>query len=534
MIHTLAGGGVRSTLDADVCIVGSGAAGLALAAQFLDTGWRVVLLESGRQRATDAADLLNEARSVGTRHRGATAGRVRALGGTTLAWGGQLLPLRASEVDARAWIAHSGWPLSLESLQPYYRRAEAMLGVVGPPYAEDVWDRLGLERPDLDRDVFTFRFSQWAPLGRRNLAVLLGRALRASRRLQVLLDATVAHITTTADGSSVREVDAVASDGTSVRVRADCYVLACGAIETPRLLLSSTDGRGRAIANASGLVGRFFQDHVSCIAGEIEPVSRERLQRLFDPRYREGTMYSCKIELADPMQESLRTLNAIAHVKFAIPQSLGLLEARRMIDRLQRGQAPVTSLREAAALAGGAAQLSRMALARVLARRRLSPPSGVIQLLIDTEQCPDADSRITLDAQRDSLGMRRARIDWRVGEQEMHSIKTIGTLLAESWERAGLGRIRLADRLDFDREDELGAARDTYHHMGTTRMSAMPADGVVNADLRCHDVVNLYIVGGSVFPTGGVANPTFTIIALALRLADEIKGQLGKRSRPAA
>lgn len=534
MIHTLTGGAVTATLDADVCIVGSGAAGLALAAQFLDTGWRVIVLESGQQRATDAGERLNVAQSIGTRHRGATAGRVRALGGTTLAWGGQLLPLRASEIGARAWIPHSGWPLSLESLQPHYRRAEAMLGVVGPPYDDAVWDRLGLERPAFDRDVFTFRFSQWAPLGRRNLAVLLGRALRRSQRLQVLLDATVARIATAADGSSVREVDAVAADGSSVRVRAEYYVLACGAIETPRLLLSSTDAQGRAIANASGLVGRFFQDHVSCVAGEILPASRERLQRLFDPRYRDGTMYSCKIELSDSMQESLRTLNAIAHVKFAIPQSLGLLEARRMIDRLQRGQAPVTSLREAAALAGGAAQLSRMALARVLARRRLSPSSGAIRLLIDTEQRPDADSRIRLGAECDALGLRRAQIDWRVGAQEMQSIKSIGELLGEAWERAGLGRIRLTEALDFDREDEIGAARDTYHQMGTTRMSTLPGEGVVNADLRCHDVANLYIVGGSVFPTGGVANPTFSIIALALRLADEIKRRLGQRNRHAA
>jgi choline dehydrogenase-like flavoprotein len=119
--------------------------------------------------------------------------------------------------------------------------------------------------------------------------------------------------------------------------------------------------------------------------------------------------------------------------------------------------------------------------------------------------------------------MPRARLDWRITELEQRTLTEFASQVADEFQRLGLGKIRLAGPPDLARRDLPGAARDIYHHMGTTRMSESALTGVTRPDLRCHDVDNLYIAGPSVFPTSGIANPTFTALALTLRLADHLK-----------
>ena len=194
MIHRLHDLPSRAPLQADVCIIGSGAAGLALASEFLGTRWRVVVLESGDMQRTDAADAMNITHSTGIPHTGGSEGRARVFGGTTTAWGGQLIPLRDSELRARPWVPHSGWPLTSEDLAPFYRRAERLLGVEGPPYDGTTWDTLGMHSPAFDDKLIISRFSQWAPLTRRNLAVLLRKSLESSHNIDVLLGATLTKI----------------------------------------------------------------------------------------------------------------------------------------------------------------------------------------------------------------------------------------------------------------------------------------------------------------------------------------------------
>ncbi len=505
---------------ADLCIVGSGAAGLAIAREFLGTRWRVLVLESGEFQRTDRADELNVVRCDGLPHTGAVEGRARVFGGATTAWGGQLLPLRQSEISKRDWIPYSGWPLSLSDLGLYYRRAERLLGVEGPPYDDTVWGHLGIGAPDFDPESVVCRFSQWAPLTRRNLAVHLRSELRQSKNVHVLLGATVVKIVTGAQGASVRHLELRASDGRSATAVAREFILCAGGIETPRMLLASD------AANKSGTVGRFFQDHISYVAGEIEPSSRKRIAHHFEPRYRGKSMYTCKVEPTDDTQRRLKLLNVMAHVKFDIPEALGLLEVKQMLKAIQQGKAPVPSTQALLAMARGSWELSRLAFARLALARRSAPSRGIMYLLVDVEQAPNPESRIRLAEECDRFGMPRAIVDWRLSGQEYETIERFTVLLVAQWRRAGLGEVRLGGPPNFGLSAGLSAARDIFHHMGTTRMSDDPSQGVVRTDLRCHDVDNLYIAGSSVFPTGGIANPTFTILALALRLGDHLKQRL--------
>jgi choline dehydrogenase-like flavoprotein len=213
----------------------------------------------------------------------------------------------------------------------------------------------------------------------------------------------------------------------------------------------------------------------------------------------------------------------MGHIAFQIPDALGWMELRRILRSLQAGRLELPSRHEILALLRGSVELTRLVLTRYLARRRRSPDSGAIRLLVDTEQAPGCDSRVLLDTRVDAFGMARARLDWRVGELERRTLTGFAQRMAGEFERLGLGKIRLAGAPDFDIRDAPGAARDIFHHMGTARMSATPRTGVTRSDLRCHDVDNLYVAGAAVFPAGGIANPTFTALALSLRLADHLK-----------
>jgi hypothetical protein len=275
------------------------------------------------------------------------------------------------------------------------------------------------------------------------------------------------------------------------------------------------------------LVGRYFQDHVSYLAGEISPESRAAIRRHFEPRYRGGSMYTCKIEPTDAVLAEHRLLNVMAHVKVEIADALGLLEVKRMLGEVQAGRLPVPSFRASLAMARGGIDLARLVFARTVQKRRAAPSRGRLWLFIDVEQAPNPDSRICLADDVDRYGMPKAVVDWRLTGQEQETLRTFGRLLAAAWPQAGLGNLALtAAEPDFGARDVLGAARDIYHHMGATRMSDSPRDGVVDRNLRSHSVGNLYIASSAVFPTGGIANPTFTILALTLRLADRLKHEL--------
>ena len=527
MIHDFGDAGAGFAPQAqtwDLCIIGAGAAGLALAAQFMQGPGRVLVVESGRHEPDAYDEGLNELECVGLRHDGWREGRVRSLGGTTRAWGGQLVPLRASEVESRPWVADSGWPLQLAELEPYYRRVEELLQIEGAPYDETVWGRLSLTPPAFDPQELYVRFSQWAALGRRNFAVLWRRELQRSSNVTVLLDATAVRIGCTPGGGHCEALEIRARSGRTASIRANTFVIASGAIETARLLLASRTPGGVSVANSSGQVGRFFQDHISWFAGEVEPTSRRLLQHVFDPRYIGATMYSVKLEPTDALMQREGWLNAMGHIGFQIPDALGWMELRRILRSLQTGRIQLPSRDESIAMLRGSVELTRLVLTRYLARRRRSPDAGSIRLLVDCEQAPCSESRVLLEDSRvDAMGVARARLDWRIGEQEHRTLTGFAALLAKEFARLGLGKVRLAAAADFELRETPGAARDIFHHMGTARMSANSRTGVTRADLRCHDVDNLFVAGAAVFPAGGIANPTFTALALSLRLADHLK-----------
>ena len=170
------------------------------------------------------------------------------------------------------------------------------------------------------------------------------------------------------------------------------------------------------------------------------------------------------------------------------------------------------------ALISGSFLRGRRELADYVSSRRKDGPQ-ILAVRAQAEQTPNPDSRVLLDNRCDEAGMPLARVRWRIDESDWSSLRASLELLDAALRERRVGRI---EGMPGDRAT-LPLVEGNHHHMGTTRMHADPRQGVVDADCRVHSIPNLYVAGSSVFPTYGSSNPTLTIVALALRLADHLR-----------
>jgi choline dehydrogenase-like flavoprotein len=442
------------------------------------------------------------------------------LGGTTLVWGGWCAPLDELDFLRRDWVPHSGWPITRQELLPYYRRAQELCQLGDYRYEVADWPGLAATTLDLNPAKLSHRLWQLSPPTR--FGEIYRRELTDARNVSLLLHATATEIVSGGNAEAVTEIRIANLDGRRGRVRAQVYVAACGGIETPRLMLLSRGVEAAGLANRHDLVGRYFMEHPHPDAGGVL-LSIDT--RRFAP-YVERTSDDERVVLAfgpsADAQRRLRILNS--SIAVGGPLQLGPTEAWDSLTKLARaveqGHWPASAATHVRNVLG-----NLDALLRESHRRRTQQPVRGYSFIARTEAAPDPANRVLLSAERDALGQQRTRLQWRPGSAERITVAKTMLLVAAEFGRLDVGRIRLNKLL---LEDDARWSENLSwfgHHMGTTRMSETPRTGVVDADCRVHGLANLYIAGSSVFPTSGYANPTLTILALSLRLADHLKSQ---------
>jgi choline dehydrogenase-like flavoprotein len=543
-----------TTVEADVCVIGAGAAGITLALELLGSGLRIVLLEAGGTAAEPRTQALYEGEVAdASLHSPPDKYRQRRFGGSTTIWGGRCVPFDPVDFEARAWIPRSGWPIRFDDVAAHYAKANAICEAGDCTY--DARQAVpGGMRPVL-RDFapvdFTTdgieRFSCPTDFGRR-----YRNHLAAAPSVRVLLHANCTRLVASADGGRVEHAVVRTLGGNEFHVTATRFVLAAGALEATRLLLASRDVHSQGIGNGRGLVGRHYMCH---IAGSIGTL---RIDRPSDhvwqgyERAEDGVYCRRRISLTAAAQRREAIGNAVFrlhHPRIPDPRHrTGALSAiflaRRLISyeygkRLVTGQ-PISSrdwLRHVANVGIGAPATSRFLWHwlrdRVFAERKfptviVRPRENLFSLDFNAEQAPNPDSRVRLGEQTDALGMPRLFIDWRYSDIDVRTVETAFNLLQQEVSRSGLGELTV----DPDETDvEAVIRRDgAYggHHIGTTRMSSDAATGVVDVNCRVFGMHNLYVAGSAVFPTSSQANPTLTIVALAIRLARHIEADASR------
>jgi len=507
-----------TTIETELCIIGAGAAGITLARECIDAPFRVVLLESGGLDFDSETQDLYAGQSVGDPFQDPTASRLRYLGGTTNHWGGWCLPLDAIDFEPRGdEFPHHGWPFSRTQLDPCYARAQQVCQLGPYDYRPSRWgvppDPVPppFAGPDFDVKIMQENALRFGPV--------YAPELRRAPRVTVYLHANAVRLES--DGAEVRTLAVKTLSGNTLTVQARFYVPAAGGIENARLLLVSGQEEGKGLGNTHDLVGRFFMTHLAFSCGTIVPAD-PHLNFDFatnDPyipgKYRVHRILGLSSEAM--RRRHLPNLIFGWAYKFApVREAIGAL------GRVAHGEGPGGST--LSDLGEVVANLDR--LTDFLARKTLfgeGVPIEALQLWCAGEQQPNRNSRVSLGTERDPLGMREVVIDWRVLPEDRRKIVAILHLLATEVGHAGFGRSRVAWS---DADTWPAELVGNEHHMGTTRMHDDPSLGVVDANCRVHDLANLYVAGSSVFPTGGAANPTLTIVALALRLADHLKEKL--------
>jgi len=516
----------------DVCIVGAGVAGITLARRLVALGRNVCLLESGGLDFEQPTQDLYRGENVGMPYYDLDQSRLRFFGGTLGIWGGRCAVLDPIDFERREWVPGSGWPIRRADLAPYYRAAHAQFDLGDFNYEHDIWSALGI--PPYAFDPLKLTTGLWR-FDERNerFTASASRDLFDSARISVVLHANAVHLQVTPEANAVRHVTVRPLVGPARAVKARHYVLACGAIENPRLLLSSDDVEPHGIGNARDQVGRWFMEHPTGRIGRVHVARPYEMWDAFQKRFmRAGPPLAPVLRLAEATQRERRTLNSIATFKLQRPPALGVPIGNRIYQNLKHNIDPDRRGRALDHLYRGLRAWFHREIRGTFEKWRARSGKSGLYLIVRGEQAPNPRSRVRLSTARDALGGRPADLDWQLAEADKHSARVFVETFDAELKRLELGWVEPAEWLSdpspqWPVDPTVGNHPIAgYHQMGTTRMSADPADGVVTADCNIHGYDNLYVAGSSVFSTSGWANPTLTLVALALRLADHLDGRL--------
>ncbi len=479
-----------AVLQADLCVIGGGAAGLTVAGALADSGLSILVLESGGQQPDPATTELNRGERSGEPYLPLDACRLRFLGGSTNHWAGWSRPLEPEDFAKRAWVPGSGWPLSREELLPWYRKAQVRCGLGPWRWDAAAWAQdCGHPLLDLDEGLAEPRLWQLSGTGDRG-----GKRFGASelgQGVRLLLGANAVDLR---GERRVREVSGRVLGGPDFTVRARAVVLATGGLENPRLLLASSM---RAQIDPHEQVGRGFMEHPHALVGAV----------LLDEAA-DLALYRKRVDVG----------GGFRGVRVGIGLPAALREAEGLLDGYV-ALAPAEGL---------GVEEDEVEAVRALSRAVGARGDGALHgLLLRAEQEVSPASRVTLGSETDALGMPRLRLHWAVGELSRRSMVRTVECVASALGAAGIGRVFSWAHTERRRPPEAWPRLDGgCHHMGTTRMSGDPRSGVVDAHCLVHGTDNLYVAGSSLFPTAGSANPTLTLVALAERLADHLRAEL--------
>ena len=509
----------NTRIDADLAIIGAGPAGISLARRLASHRIDICLIESGGLSLDAETQALYQGETPGIEYP-ISSTRLRYFGGTSGHWGGYCRPLDPIDFEQRDWIPLSGWPFGREALAPYWEAASMAVETAPAQYENgDYWAQAtGEPMVDWRAGRFMTRFFQFSPPTR--FGERYRGELERSSNIRVLLHSNLTRIAALPSARAIDYLQLQTLSGRRHQVHAKRYVLAAGGIENARLLLLSNDVMPTGLGNQHDRVGRCFMEHPH-LGGFAEIVIADlgRLPRI----YREQVLVDgrrarvCYIPRGDFLRRE-RLLSA--SFTMSVIETLGS-ESAATTDSSAAGPRNM--------LAAARPFLTEATSAGIHRSTDLNvhrPPSNGLGVRMGIgcacEQAPNPDSRVTLSDETDALGLRRPRLDWRLTEQDRHSLLANIHALGRELGATGIGRMR--PRLPDDGRWEPRVSGGS-HHMGTTRMSDDPKRGVVDRHCRVHGIDNLYIAGSSLFPTSGSANPTLNILALAYRLADHLEQQ---------
>jgi choline dehydrogenase-like flavoprotein len=526
----------------DLCIVGSGIAGILLVMQLARSYKDICIIESGAWKPDDETQSLYALNNVGYPIRKHYQSRVRYFGGSCNIWAGRAMIYNKIDLMPRPWLENISWPIDFAELDRYCEWAAGYLNL--PAYDKfkpGYWQSQlsDFETSLLQSGNFKTNVSLFAKAPARfGYKTKYFKEVRNSPHITVYINSNVVNLRLDESLSRVARLDVACLNGVRYGIEAKTVVLACGGLENTRLLLASDQQVAGGIGNQHGLLGRYYMDHPRAVFGRVKLTKKIKLDHLLGMPVAGGKM-QLGVALSDEIQAREGLLDN--YLTLEPCYAIGTMELYETFVKLMK-----RLLRKG--YSGNRFDFKNQQMAEVPEMIYLLTPKELLphfmyytyykysrmakslfanlahlSIVSYSEQEPSFASRVYLDDEKDKLGMRRLRLDWRLGNRALGSSLRLMRLLDEHFRRHGAGHIEQ----DLSEIKELPYT-DASHHLGTTRMSSDAKTGVVDANCRVHGVDNLYVAGSSVFPTAGHANPTLTIAAMSLRLADHLKTQAAR------
>jgi choline dehydrogenase-like flavoprotein len=513
-------------IEADVCIVGGGAAGITLANKFAGSRTRVVLLESGGDHLEKETERLNNNATVTGEPYPLNTTRLRFFGGTTNHWSGHCYQFMEGDL-ARSFQGDGvAWPIRMADVAPYYAEA-ARLSLHRDPvsWSIDEWrKRTKAEAWPIDGARFPSRVFQVGDLdpGTETRTFTTYKApLERAPNVQVVQHANVTEFVTNPEGAEVAEARVRTLAGGNFSVRARYFVLAAGGVENPRLLLTSRSANPRGLGNQHDQVGRYFTDHAVLFQDFIlnPSVSVDKLMNV--SKLSNGSWASFHYTINDKVLNQNFDDEVFIRVD---PVYEPVTPGVAALQRIKRG----VVAREMAQVQREDLALAMQDLGSVAGHAGRKLYCGVpdrYQVAARIAPSASRDSRITLRKEIDAVGMPMINLNWALPDSAKYAAHHAMKLFAAEVGRTNVGRMRLTfdPARPWPKPPELEVG---YHHTCTTRMSDDPKRGVVDRNCRVHGVSNLFVAGSSVFSSAGSGSTTMMLVALTLRLADHLQEQM--------
>lgn len=493
-------------LRSKICIIGTGMGALSVARNLVAAGLDVVLIEAGPVTATGRAAPAIDFEEVGQPFR-LSRSRGLEIGGGTGFWHGICAQLDKIDFEQREWIPHSGWPIGDAELSVPYRQAWDFL--CGGDRAAFAQAAAGLAQQLVPNDILQHKAYQFRTSPFRGKDMVLAWCQKG--RVRCVTHAAALQLSVDEAGTA-RELTAGSGDRL-FRVQADIFIIAAGALETPRLLLNSHRQAGQGWAKSLWWLGRNLIDHPAAYLSQVE------FQRPIPAPFFSGFEAGGGVKILPGLiikpgiQHAHQLPNHTLFIRAGHPK-------RKPSNRTLTSFLGVRGVRDLR-LAHLRALLTDGYVRWRIAHQRLQLGNSICHgdLFFMTEQLPNPASRIDLSKRkRDQYGYPVARVNWRLSRDDVERFgRTLDLVMASLERHSEVRGLRKDDIADW-----LGSVSSAAHHLGTARMATSPAAGVVDANLKIFGVNNVWISDGSVFPTAGSVNPSLTICALGHRLADHL------------
>lgn len=465
----------------DIIVVGSGAAGISLSLEFNKSNIKVALIEAGNLDYSEENQALLKVQSRGPlKHAPLDRYRIRQFGGTTNIWGAGIVKYDELDFIARQEIKIDGWPYKIEKIEKYYRRARRYVGL------DDTEFTVNSRKNSIYPGIAKSNRIEERNLLRNKRGVNFNKIYlneyKKSDNITLYINSILTNIIM--KGSSVQGIEISNLSNTKKYIKGGKIILCCGGVENTRLLLNFNRKNNTNIGNSQNALGRYYSTHINLYNGLLL------------------TQHNLNNDYID--------INNLIHEKkfISFNQKFSLenkfLNSKTHLDlKVLNSKTPLLT-----------EEISQLLSGR-------NKNSFAFELNSQFEQSPCYTSRIELTDEKDKTDLYKAEVYYDINDSDIDIYNKMYHNFGLAFGALNIGRLYFNNVRDIIYKELIGFS----HHIGTTRIETKSYGGSVNEELNVINTDNLYCLSSSCFPTTSHANPTYTIIALGIKLADYLKAK---------